>query len=155
MYNSNYYYSASAYEGMSVLSSVISLAVMVISIVALWKILVKANEPGWKCLIPLYNTYTLFKISWKTNMFWVMLGLAIGAPLLGSLMIAMDLLAAFAALLMIAAVIAAMVIVIIMNVKLAKAFGRSGAFAVGLVLLGVIFQCILAFGSDKYIGPQA
>ena len=143
MYGNSYgsygsYGAYAAYSGMSTFSSLISLAVMIISIVAMWKILEKANEPGWKSLIPVYNAYMLFKIAWKTSMFWAMLALGLGVPVL-----------------ILAAVIAAMVIAIILQVKLAKAFGKSGAFAVGLILLGFIFQCILAFGSAEYTGPQA
>ena len=40
-----------------------------------------------------------------------------------------------------------------MNVKLAKVFGKSGLFAVGLIFLSVIFQLILAFGSAEYVKP--
>ncbi|MGN0240639.1 MAG: DUF5684 domain-containing protein [Candidatus Weimeria sp.] len=46
-------------------------------------------------------------------------------------------------------------IAIIFEVKLAKAFGESGAFAVGLIFLPNIFQLILGFGSSQYIGPAA
>ena len=41
---------------------------------------------------------------------------------------------------------------IITMVKLAKAFGKSGGFAVGLIFLSIIFYCILAFGDAQYIG---
>ena len=47
-------------------------------------------------------------------------------------------------------------IYIITMVKLAKAFNRSGGFAVGLIFLGVIFYCILAFDTSTYVGvPQS
>ena len=40
--------------------------------------------------------------------------------------------------------------------NLAKAFGKSGGFAVGLVFLSVIFYCILAFDQSQYMGvPQS
>ena len=160
MYGNSYgsygsYGAYAAYSGMSTFSSLISLAVMIISIVAMCKILEKANEPGWKSLIPVYNAYMLFKIAWKTSMFWAMLALGLGVPVLMVIMLTLDGVAAIAPLLILAAVIAAMVIAIILQVKLAKAFGKSGAFAVGLILLGFIFQCILAFGSAEYTGPQA
>ena len=35
-------------------------------------------------------------------------------------------------------------------VNLAKAFGKDGGFAVGLILLNTIFIMILAFGSAEY-----
>ena len=46
------------------------------------------------------------------------------------------------------------VLTIVMNVKLAKVFGKSGLFAVGLIFLSVIFQLILAFGSAEYVKPE-
>ena len=35
---------------------------VVISIIASWKIFTKAGEPGWASLIPIYNTYVMIKI---------------------------------------------------------------------------------------------
>ena len=48
--------------------------------------------------------------------------------------------------------IAILVLSIVSMVKLGQAFGKSGGFIVGLVLLGPIFQMILAFGSSEYVG---
>lgn len=47
-----------------------------------------------------------------------------------------------------------LVLWIIYRFKISKAFGKSGGFAVGLVLLPLIFFPILAFGNVEYIGPQ-
>jgi hypothetical protein len=41
---------------------------------------------------------------------------------------------------------------IIMCVKMAKNFGRSGAFGLGLLLLPFIFYPILGFSSWPYLG---
>lgn len=46
------------------------------------------------------------------------------------------------------------IIDIIMKVKLSKAFGYPGAFALGLIFLPNIFQLIMGFDSSQYIGPQ-
>ena len=35
-------------------------------------------------------------------------------------------------------------------INFAKAFGKDTGFAIGLLLLSVIFMCILAFGDAKY-----
>jgi uncharacterized protein DUF5684 len=47
------------------------------------------------------------------------------------------------------------VLFIIVAVDLAKSFGKGGGFAVGLILLPIIFFPILAFGSAAYTGPAA
>lgn len=33
--------------------------------IAYWKIFEKAGEPGWKALIPFYNTYSQYKFTWN------------------------------------------------------------------------------------------
>lgn len=40
-------------------------AIMLILIIANWKLFTKAGEEGWKCLIPIYNTYTTIKIAFS------------------------------------------------------------------------------------------
>lgn len=46
--------------------------------------------------------------------------------------------------------IANLVVAILLNVKLAEKFGKTGGFAVGLIFLNVIFMAILAFGDAEY-----
>jgi len=47
------------------------------------------------------------------------------------------------------------IIAIILIIDLAKSFGKGVGFAIGLILLGVIFFPILGFGSTQYQGPAA
>lgn len=118
---------AYSYEA-SPFMSILSLAVAVLGIVAMWKIFEKAGEPGWAAIIPFYNLYVLFKITWGNG--WKFLFLLIP--------------------------FANIVFAIITVVKLAKAFGKSGGFAVGLIFLSIIFYCILAFDQSTYLGvPQS
>lgn len=116
----NYDYSYQASPGVTLLS----FAVAILGIVAMWKIFEKAGEPGWASIIPFYNIYVLFKITWGSG--WKFLLLLIP--------------------------FANIVIAIITMVKLAKAFGKSGGFAVGLIFLSIIFYCILAFDQSQYQG---
>ncbi len=46
-------------------------------IVSYWKLFNKAGERGWKCLIPFYNDYVRYKITWKPAVFWAILVLGI------------------------------------------------------------------------------
>ena len=133
------------------------LIVAVLPIVAMWKVYVKAGIPGWGVLVPIYNMYLLFKIAWNTKMCWIMLACSILPGILSGFVVGMDgneALAGVLPLLMMAGVIATLVIGIINTVKLAKAFGKGGGFAVGLIFLSIIFYCILAFGKAQYIGPE-
>ncbi len=113
-----YYYEPSPFV------TIFGIAVTILSIVAMWKLFEKAGEPGWAAIIPFYNLYVLFKITWGNG--WKFLLMLIP--------------------------IANVVITIITMVKLAKAFGKSGGFAVGLIFLSIIFYCILAFDSSTYLG---
>jgi len=38
---------------------------------------------------------------------------------------------------------------------LAKSFGQSAGFGIGLIFLGFIFFPMLGFGSARYLGPAA
>lgn len=105
---------------------IIILAVSVFLIVSLWKVFEKAGEPGWKCLIPWYNNYILFKIAMGNG--WLFLLLFV--PFVN-----------FVALILVA-------------VKLAKAFGGSTGLAIVMVLLPIVGYPMLAFGGYEYEEPQ-
>ena len=47
------------------------------------------------------------------------------------------------------------VVGILLCIDLAKAFGKTPAYGVGLALLGFIFFPMLAFGDARYVGPVA
>ena len=47
------------------------------------------------------------------------------------------------------------VVGIMVNFKLAKAFGKGTGFGFGLLFLNTIFILILGFGDTKYVGPAA
>ena len=48
-----------------------SLIWFALTILANWLMFMKAGEAGWKSIIPVYNTYTAYKIAWTPNMFWI------------------------------------------------------------------------------------
>lgn len=109
------------------IGSLISLAICVLLIVSFWKVFTKAGRPGWACLIPFYNLYVLIKVAGRPG-WWFLLFLI---PFVN------------------------FVIGIIISLDVAKNFGKSALFGVGLIFLGFIFYPILAFGDAKYQGPAA
>lgn len=115
---------ASALAGMGALSSLISLAISVIGIVAMWKLFDKAGEPGWGAIIPLYNTYLLFKIAFGNG--WLFLLMLV--PFVN------------------------FVVAIMLPFKMASAYGKGVGFGFGLLFLYPIFVLILAFGDAAYQG---
>jgi hypothetical protein len=104
------------------LPQLIVLIIAVVMIVGMWKVYVKAGKPGWGCLIPFYNLYLLIKIGGKPG-WWLIL---MFIPLLNLIM------------------------GIIVAVGIARNFGKSGWFAVGLIFLPFIFYPILGFGDATY-----
>lgn len=51
---------------------IIALVIFILQIVAKWKIFTKADEHGWAALIPFYNTYVLYKITWENGLFFLL-----------------------------------------------------------------------------------
>ena len=101
------------------------LAVVVFLIAAEWKVYTKAGQPGWACIIPIYNIYILTKIAGKPGI-WTLWCLI---PIVN------------------------IVFVIWLYNMVSKSFGHDEGFTVGLLLLSFIFWPILGFGKSKYQGP--
>ena len=103
------------------------LAFTILMIAAWWKIFTKAGQPGWACIIPIYNLYVWCMIVGRP-WWWILLMLI---PFVN------------------------FIIAIILLIDLAKSFGKGVGFGIGLLLLAVIFFPILGFGSAQYQGPSA
>jgi uncharacterized membrane protein YhaH (DUF805 family) len=88
----------------------------------MWKVYVKAGEPGWAAIIPIYNIIVLLRIAGKP-WWWILLLLI---PLVN------------------------IIIGILVHIDLAKTFGQTVLFGIGLMFLGFIFYPILAFGDARY-----
>lgn len=108
---------------------VVILIVAAIMIVAQWKIFTKAGKPGWASLIPIYNIYVLYEIvgmkGWYAFLSFIPF---VGAAIVG-------------------------IMSIIAYVKLATCFEKSTGYAVGLILLPVVFLPMLGFSKATYTAP--
>lgn len=102
-------------------------AVALFMIASTWKLFTKAGQPGWACLVPIYNLIVMLKIAGKPA-WWFVLFLIPGVNL---------------------------VVMIMTAVALAKAFNKGTGFALGLIFLGFIFVPVLGFGSARYAGAPA
>ncbi len=137
MYNS-YYGSSADYAALGGMAggvlgvyTVVLLAIVVVELIGMWKMFAKAGEAGWKCLIPIYNLVTLFKIAGISP--WLVLCYLLSAiPVVGMLV--------------------ALALQIYLAINLSKSFGMGNGFAVGLFFLQPIFICILGFGKAEYQG---
>ena len=105
--------------------AIVYLIVIVVEVAAFWKIYTKAGEPGWACIIPIYNLIVLLRIVGKPT-WWIVL--------------------------LIIPIVNIVVLIMLMH-SLSKSFGKGVGFTIGLVVLGVVCYPILGFGSDAYVGP--
>lgn len=48
--------------GMTLFIVGLSLLFAIIAIVGMWKLFTKAGEPGWKAIVPIYNSWTFLKL---------------------------------------------------------------------------------------------
>jgi hypothetical protein len=105
---------------------VVWLAIVALVIAGFWKVFVKAGEPGWASLVPIYNLVVLLKIAGKP-LWWLVLLLIPVVNFIALIMVGMG---------------------------VAQNFGKGAGFGIGLGLLAPIFYPMLGF-SDAVYRPQA
>lgn len=114
-------------------------AILIVILISMYKIFEKAGQPGWAGIIPVYNIWVLITVIVGRPKWWFAAPLA--AILLGWIPIIGWLIS-----------IVTLVFMVIIANDLSKSFGKGSGFTVGLVLLGVVFYPILAFGPAQYLG---
>lgn len=112
------------FSGIFILFLILGIALSIFSIVASWKLFTKAGKPGWASLIPIYNIYIMCEIAEKE--WWYMLLLIVPIVNIYANFVIYD--------------------------GIAKKFGKSTGFTIGMMFLPLIFFPILAFGNAKYEG---
>lgn len=113
----------SAAGGGFIVFYIISILFIILLLVSMWRIFVKADRPGWAAIVPLYNSFTLFDISFGNG--WIFLTTLV--PCVN------------------------IIFMIILCFKLANAYGKGVGFGFGLLFLPVIFIPILAFGDAEFV----
>ena len=107
---------------MQVLLILMILGLVGLMLASMWKIYEKAGREGWEALVPFYNVYVLLEIV-KKPWWWLLLMMI---PYVGAIWAVWS-----------------------YNL-LAKKFGKTEVFTVGLILLPFIFFPILAFGDARF-----
>ena len=111
---------------MESMGALVYLGLIVLTFVSLWKIFEKAGKPGWAAIVPIYNIIVLLEIVNKP-VWWIVLMLV---PLVN------------------------IVVAVLVYIELAKCFGKSAGFGIGMVFLGFIFLPMLAFSDAKYMDGE-
>lgn len=107
---------------MEILLVLIYLAVIVLTIAGLWKVFVKAGQPGWAAIIPIYNLYVALLIA-KKPIWWIIMFFI---PCVG------------------------IVFAVLLWVEICKKFHQGVGFAIGVILLPFVFIPMLGFGDAQY-----
>jgi hypothetical protein len=97
-------------------------AIIILMIASIWIIFTKAGQPGWACIIPIYNIIVMLRVAGKP-WWWIFLFLI---P------------------------IANFIFMILMYHGISTNFGKGAGYTVGIIFLPFIFLPILAFGDAKY-----
>jgi hypothetical protein len=113
--------------GMGLFGTLIYIAITIFCIIIMWKVLVKAGQPGWGCLIPFYNIFLWLKVAGRPGWWLILFFIPVANIVIG----------------------------IIMTIDIAKNFGKSTGFGVGLIFLSPIFMAMLAFDSSEYKAVEA
>lgn len=117
---------AAGIAGIGILGFIIPIIFIVFQAVCYWKIFEKAGRPGWQGIIPVANLYFLTEMLGKPIWWFIVILLVPCANI---------------------------VFIVMLNIELAKAFGKTTGYGILLTLFGIIFLPILAFGNAKFEGP--
>lgn len=102
--------------------AVIEVIFAVLVIIGGWKMLVKADRPGWGIIIPFYNTYLLCKVAGRPG-WWLILFFI---PIVNIIMW------------------------LIVALGIAENFGHGAGYGILLWLFPPIMFLVLGFGGDTY-----
>ena len=109
--------------GIGIFIWILGMALSIFFAVAMWKIFVKAGKPGWAVLIPIYNIYIMCEIAEKE--WWYILLLCVPFLNIYAMFVIYD--------------------------GIAKKFGKTTGFTIGMMFLPYIFFPILAFGKNNNV----
>lgn len=111
-----------AAAGVAMVVLLVELVLAILIIAGLWKVFTKAGKPGWAAIIPIYNIIVLLEIAGKP-IWWIILFLI---PCVNLIM------------------------AILVYMAVAKNFGKSEAYGLGMAFLPFIFIPMLGFSDAKY-----
>ena len=109
---------------------VVTAIILVVQLIASWKVYAKAGEAGWKALIPIYNAWVFLRMG-NQPAYWAVLALI---PIVN---------------------IVSIVFMILAAINIGKKFGKQDLFVLLYILLPIVWFLILAFGKATWNGEKA
>ena len=102
------------------------LSMVILAVASVWKVFVKAGQPGWACIVPIYNMIVMLEIAEKP-LWWIALFFIPVANFVASILVA---------------------------IAIAEHFGQGAGFGICMAFLPFVFYPMLAFGSATYASTQ-
>ena len=115
--------------GFGIVFWIVCIALLVLTIIARWKVFKKANIDAWESLIPIHSDIVELQLG-GVKTYWYFLNLVVICG------------------------IGPIIFAFWKGIALAKAFGKGVGFGILLTILPFIGYPILAFGSAEYVGTQ-
>lgn len=104
------------------MGGIIYLLIVLFVLAGMWKTFEKAGQPGWGCIIPIYNIYLITKIAQRPAWWIIMFFIPV----------------------------ANIVFAVMLYNEIAKKFGQGVGYTIGLLLLPFVFFPLLGFGDFTY-----
>tara|TARA_B110000902_G_C13883596_1_gene427700 strand:+ start:34 stop:396 length:363 start_codon:yes stop_codon:yes gene_type:complete len=111
-------------QSIGIVFALVYIAVAVFYVYCFWKLFEKAGRPGWESIIPIYSSYIMITKLAKLEWWYLLL---IFIPLVN------------------------IFVIFKIYIEIAKNFGKSTMYGVGLVFIGFILIPMLALGEDPFI----
>ncbi|MCB1257676.1 MAG: hypothetical protein KDB26_11250 [Microthrixaceae bacterium] len=105
---------------------IIGLVIVILYVVGLWSLFKKMGQPGWVGIVPVLDTYVIYKLAGR-DWWWLLLLLVPCLSFIVAWMMASD---------------------------LAKLFGKDIGWTLLLFFFFPIGAMILAYGDSTYVGPK-
>ena len=115
-------------EALGLLCPLVFLGLFIVVMVGMWKVFEKAGQPGWAAIVPIYNQYILTCEIAKKEILWFILMFIPVANLVAAVMV---------------------------SIEVARKFGKTEAYGIGLAFLGFIFYPMLGFSDARYRGGNS
>jgi len=111
----------SVLAGIGIFMWIVTMAIGILMIISMWKIFTKAGKPGWAAIIPIYNIYIMCEIADKP--WWYILLLCVPFANIYAMFVIYD--------------------------GIAKKFGKTTGFTIGMIFLPFIFFSILGLSKNS------
>ena len=134
---------------------IVGLVVLIVSVITMvgqWQVFKKAGKPGWAAIIPIYNMWVLYEIGDVKPVFCLLtvaggflVGISNSLLMFAGKNVAFVFVSIPLSIISMVCSIAGLVFSIKSSLGIARHFGKSDAYGLGLAFLSVIFYPMLGF----------